>query len=254
MTLQSSSPASTVPGLKSKTVLPGCFDRIIWEAAFSELGEALKANRQTLDESRRTTACDFSVFDFIAPSENVLSDILASLLDPEGKHGQSDRFLRSLLAKVAPKRVTESGDLVVVREALTYTNPKNPRRIDIVATFHGFTLAIETKKYAKEQKNQIADYCDHLERIAGANFCLIFLTRAGEMPESIPRERADALIKAGQLVLLSWKPGVSAWLEASMQDCPAPKIRHFLEDFQTYIDAYLEAQQAEDTYAEEPAR
>ena len=42
-------------------------------------------------------ASAFNVFDFITPDENILSDIIAEIIFPEGDHGQGAVFLKNLL-------------------------------------------------------------------------------------------------------------------------------------------------------------
>jgi len=57
----------------------------------------------------KTEATGFNVFEWIAPDENKLSDILAWLIDPDGSHGQGDLFLRSLLERLGFQLVDDHG-------------------------------------------------------------------------------------------------------------------------------------------------
>jgi hypothetical protein len=219
--------------------------------AFIELSDRLAASRASGALKRRESAAGFCVFDFIAPSENVLSDILAFLLKPDETHGQETLFLEKLLARVCPGKVAEMGGVAVAREALTYTIENHRRRIDVLVTFQNFVFAIETKKFTGEGWNQIADYCDHLERVSQNRFCIVFLTRTGEEAGSIDQKESRRLVREGKLVLCSWETDVPAWLKECGASCGAPKIRHFLEDFRTYIKHYLATKSSEDTNDEE---
>lgn len=203
--------------------------------AFQDLGGRLNAARAANFAERREFAADFNVFDFIAPSENVLSDILAFLLDPRSSHGQGALFLEKLMSRLCSARIPNSSNPVVARESLTYAISNHRRRIDIQVTFPDFVFAIETKKFTGEGWNQIADYCEHLEMVSGNRFCLVFLTRTGEEAGSIDPKKARTLIGNGKLALCSWEADIPAWLRECAAVCEAPKIKHFLEDFVDYI-------------------
>ncbi len=208
-------------------------------AAVATLHRSLRISREAHAAERRAAATEFSVFDFIKPNENALSDILAFLLDPTSTHGQGPLFLEKLLNRVGLDSGSSGCSATVARESLTYAIANCRRRIDIVVTLPDLVLGIETKTYTGEGWDQIGDYCKHLSKISGDRFCLLFLTRTGERAASIDPELAAKLTAAGQLLPLSWGNDLSSWLDECRADCEAPKIRHFLEDFKTYIAAYL---------------
>jgi hypothetical protein len=211
-------------------------------AAFSALHHRLDKDRQQRAAQLRQTAEQFNVFDYIAPDENLLSDVLRLLLDPQGSHGQGDAFLCSLIHRVNSTFSGDCQDASVVREAITYSIKHFRRRIDVLATIPGFVLAIETKKFSGEGGKQIHDYCEHLRNIASENFCLIFLTRTGAEAASIAPEVGTVLQRKGRLKCWSWEREICNWLTECASKCEAPKMRHFIEDFQTYIDTFLATQ------------
>jgi hypothetical protein len=226
-------------------------DTVRLASFFTEFREVLGNWEKSLVEQARLQAPDFNVFDFIAPSENILSDIVASLLNPDGSHGQGSLFLEILLARVRPEMPLPFGRVRVAREALTYSIPRNRRRIDIFVSLPEFVLAIETKKFTGEGQEQISDYADHLCNISGDRFCLIFLTRTGDEAASIDPIRSRDLQNMGQLQFWSWEQNIPNWLDDCHRACQAPKIQHFLEDFKSYIATYLAMNPPEETYAEE---
>src|SRR5947208_1213741 len=89
--------------------------RNLLASAFEQFWPKLKKHREVCAENRRRTASGFNVFDFISPSENVLSDILQFFLDPEASHGQGDIFLGLLLARVRPELSAEYKHAIVAR-------------------------------------------------------------------------------------------------------------------------------------------
>jgi hypothetical protein len=210
--------------------------------AVSELYTRLVKHRQERAASFRKTAEHFNVFDYISPDENLLSDVLRLLLDPDGSHGQGKAFLDALIRCVNPTFSGDCEDASVAREAVTYTITRCRRRIDVLAAVPRFVLAIETKKFAGEGREQIHDYCEHLRNIAGENFCLIFLTRTGAEACSIAPEIGIALQRKGRLKCWSWEREIRDWLTECVSKCEAPKIQHFIADFQTYIATFLATQ------------
>lgn len=209
------------------------------ETFFREFDGVLRTSQKTEAERVRFHAPEFNVFDFITPSENILSDILAFLIDPDGSHGQSTSFLNILIARAGVHPPSPSQRVFVARESLTYTIANHRRRIDLLVTFPEFLLGIETKKYTGEGKNQIAEYCDHLCRASSDRYCLIFLTPTGQESVSINKERAAKLIQTGRLLTWCWEHDILDWLAECLTVCQAPKIQHFLKDFQSYIRTYL---------------
>jgi hypothetical protein len=222
---------------------PSALSRNLLAFAFDQFWPKLKKHREVWAENRRRTASGFNVFDFISPSENVLSDILQFFLDPEASHGQGDIFLRLLLARARPELSAECKHATVAREALTYSIPKHRRRIDILVMIPEFVLAIETKKFTGEGNQQIHDYCQHLQNIARKDFCLVFLTRTGDEALSIAPEVASGFKKKRQLITWSWEKDIPAWLQECSANCEPKKIHHFLEDFAGYIAAYLASEE-----------
>jgi len=120
--------------------------KILTESAvrkvFQELGNAFDSHRKKIQKLRIETADGFSVFDFIDPSENVLSDILAFLLNPDASHGQGPLFLQELLLRACPGKTPEIEYATVARESRTYAIEKHRRRIDILVTMPEFVFAI----------------------------------------------------------------------------------------------------------------
>ncbi len=217
----------------------------------SELQEDLENHRRSRAAEIRSQAPDFNVFDFIVPSENILSDILAFLLNPDGSHDQGSLFLEILQARVRPGMPLPFGPVRIAREALTYSILRNRRRVDILVSLPEFILAIETKKFTGEGPEQISDYADHLRNISGDRFSLIFLTRTGDEAASIDPIRSRELQNMGHLQFWSWEQNIPNWLDDCHRACQAPKIQHFLEDFKSYIADYLAMNPPEETYAEE---
>jgi hypothetical protein len=68
---------------------------------------------------------------------------------------------------------------------------------------------------------------------------LLFLTPSGREAESIERQVADEHRRCGELLYWSWERDIRLWLSSCQAACDSEKIRHFLEDFDSYVVRYL---------------
>ena len=240
-TSAASLPSMRHGGTQLSTELP----RGALSAAFTAFEPRLAAYRAERAAHRRQTAPGFNVFDFIKPTENVLSDILKFFLEPTESHGQGHFFLHWMIRSVRPDLSVSYQGASVIRERPTYSLPfpKNRRRIDVVVTLDDLLLGIENKKFTGEGKDQIQDYCQHLKNTAdGRSFCLIFLTRTGAEAASITPKLAAGYKQSSQLKSWSWERDIPAWLHECQAHCESEKIRHFIDDFRGYIARYLAIQ------------
>jgi hypothetical protein len=190
-------------------------------------------------------ASDLNVVrDYVNPGENRVSDILANLLNPEGSHGQEDRFLRLFLEAVRPKGINyEDGMKVKVRrEDPTSLN----RRMDILVELGEQTIAIENKIQAGDQDSQISHYCDELDR--RGNYVLFYLTPTAKNPSSysIDPSKFDFLQKDGKLRCISYREEIQRWLTSCIKECEAEKVRWFLKDLAEFVAEDIVTRNADD--------
>lgn len=187
-------------------------------------------------------ASEFNVFDYINPDENKLSDIMADLLNPQGKHGQTTTFLEAFVALLKMDDFPyELATCKIAREISTAYIVNNQRRIDITLNFaNAFKIAIENKPWDSEQENQLKDYQKHLERKFGRNYCIVYISGDGSPPESLEKTLKEELKREGRLVVLNYQDDMKCWLQTCYKECKAEKIRAFIKDFIQYIDSNFE--------------
>jgi len=186
-------------------------------------------------------ASRFNVFQYIKPNENNLSDIIADLLNPQGKHGQKDVFLQAFVNLISEEFSYELTSCRVGRETSTAYIANNQRRMDITLKFaNKFEIAIENKPWDSEQENQLQDYQEHLQRKYGEKFCLVYISGDGSPPVSIAPELKDKMEVEGRLVVLTYAEDMLRWLESCYKECKAEKIRSFIKDFMQYIESKFE--------------
>lgn len=208
--------------------------------------------RPEIEEFNRIHAPKFNPFDYIRPDENPLSDILADLLNPNGHHGQGDRFLRHFLKRIGKDRETWPR-VKIIREAATGHLANSRRRIDIEIDFGNFGVGIENKPWAEDQYKQVADYFTHLNRKYGERFVLVYLSGNGEGPSS--QSVSAAVLKARetnrQYRLICYRPDLVKWLNECEAECKSDAVQWFLRQFRTYIQEQFA--EAEPEVSDEPA-
>ncbi len=205
---------------------------------FSQLRFRLEIFQATKKRMDVYLASDFNVFDYVDPNENLLSDIIRDLLNPAGKHGQDDIFLKEFLKLVGKSENYKAQRVNLIREDTTKYIIKSQRRMDIVIDFNKeFALVIENKPWAEDQKDQIKDYRENLEMEYTGKYLLLYLSRDGKSPSdwSIPEDLRKSLEIQKKFMTISYND-VKNWLEFCYKECRAEKVRWFLRDFIEYVE------------------
>lgn len=231
----------------------------------------------------------FNVLDYIRTSEMGLSRVIGDLFDPKASHGQEILFLDTFLLGL--KRSSEDarrpldltlgygdewtvrGDTVRVRLERMIAGG---RRLDVSVEFEGSDgktrcLAIENKPYAGDQKDQIHDYLDFMEKEYGGRsdgnptrHLLIYLSRTGEGPSewSVRGSRLAKEIGERDFVVMGYysyslsneSAGTSnsdddsdpsrlfldytlaEWFGACRRTCDIDRLRSFLRDAESFCE------------------
>ncbi len=192
-----------------------------------------------LDEIRSYTnrylAAEFNLIELLVTREEDISRIIAALLDPRGGHGQGSVFLEIFLEKLGISTDRDVQEATIRREVTI----DGSRRIDILIEFSdGFMLGIENKPWAGDQRNQIEDYADFLERLTGGNYKILFLGGYRKKPSewSISRDKRLRLEQQGKLVYKSYADLLLSWLKECLKESESDKVRWFIRDFITWIE------------------
>jgi hypothetical protein len=200
-----------------------------------QLSDRLEEWRAYRDANTIEQAPEFTFFDFCDTSELGLSSIIAWMLDPSEDHGQGPAFLEAFIATFGIA-MPEAVDLARARvsvEAVTDQIKSARRRIDIVITLGSFHVGIENKPYAGFQPRQIVDYCDDLGRRSNGQFALVVLKGwAGQSPEGQLRAQDEHHSR----VVDSDYGTLQQWVRRSSALTKAPNVRHFLEQFDRFIE------------------
>lgn len=217
-------------------------------------GQQASARAQAIYASRLAPA--FSPFDFIAPDEMKLSQLLAWLLDPKGSHAQGTLFLCSYVRRFGLLLdLAQAGDARVGVEVLTDVLDDWNRRVDVLVRIGAHAIVIENKPWADDQPGQVAHYLSWLDATTSGEKRLIYLTQGGAAPQdkSIPEAQRDQRQASGELVLQSFID-VADWIDEIRGQCRADRVNAFLAEFAQYLrrafGAIADMNQREDLLAQ----
>lgn len=205
---------------------------------FSELGFRFDILKKHSYESDLFLSKRFNVFDYIYVDENRLSDIIADLLNPNGKHGQSDLFLNEFIKIINRKDLIQGSFPKVIREMGTTFISRTLRRMDILIDWTTNGIMIENKPWADDQYEQILDYKRNLEKRYKDKFIIVYLSKNYQNPSevSISQNDLNILIQNNQFIQISFEIELLLWIKNCIKECQSDKMRHFLKDFSTYVN------------------
>jgi hypothetical protein len=205
---------------------------------FSELGFRFDILKKHSHESDLFLSKRFNVFDYIYVDENRLSDIIADLLNPNGKHGQSDLFLNEFIKIINRKDLIQGSFPKVIREMGTTFISRTQRRMDILIDWTTNGIMIENKPWADDQYEQILDYKRNLEKRYKDKFIIVYLSKNYQNPSevSILQNDLNILIQNNQFIQISFEIELLLWIKNCIKESQSDKMRHFLKDFSTYLN------------------
>lgn len=149
---------------------------------------------------------DFNIFEVlgIEHDEVKICRLLADLLNPNGRHGQGNRFLYFFL-----KRFFKGDDYNITRNCFVCTQEQTDtnRFIDISITDSDFYIPFEVKFLAKDLENQCNDYIEYALKEKKNRFKkLIYITPSGNLPDknSCSEENKNYILCISFYSLCDW--------------------------------------------------
>ena len=221
---------------------------------FEPLVREYRTYRKLERRFNKETAARFNLVGIWQPSETQVSRILATLLDPNGPHGQGGVYLKEFVRTIHDHtRRGETlgkaayGQGLLDEEALWFDRAVvrreemiiGARRIDIYMEVprgneNRVVIGIENKPRAGEQDAQIADYVQGLRsrcgRSGGLGPILLYLTGDGRRPTTWVEQDADYVL------CVSYPGFLKEWIKRSMRITSPDKLRNFFRDFASWID------------------
>ncbi len=182
------------------------------------------------------TGKGFNIFNIIGitTKEVYLCRLLCELINPNGQHCLNRVYLDLFLKYVLDLNPQEFKTVSIEQERVI----EDLRRIDICINVvdkndNSLTIPIEVKINAKDQDNQVCDYCHSVN-----NSQIYYLTKCGEYPAN---ESIGSLAKT-QIKCISWSKHILNWLDeciyhkATIERMP---IKIILQQFKSTIQQFI---------------
>jgi len=162
----------------------------------------------------------FSITNIERKEVNTHSAMIAELLNPEGSHHQGLLFLNIFFQSIEYiKDKNIDFQSAKVTKEKSFNHGKD--RVDIIIEFSNFTLIIENKIDASDQKLQLRRYHD-IAKDLNKDFIIIYLTKYGY---EATKESHDGV----EYETISYKENIVNWLELSIKEVALiPQIRETL--------------------------
>lgn len=185
----------------------------------------------------------FNFFDLFRVNENKMSEILAFLLNPKGRHGQGDTYFRIFCEHFGLPNMDISHSFYICCEESTDIN----RRIDLLIKAGDYFIIIENKfRGAEDQKHQLEHYYEFIRRKTGSekNIYLFYIKDGSEPSDYTLPKNGKAwkeLDVSKNLKSVSFKhysvenPSIYKYLEICKDKTASDKMRYFIEDIMHHI-------------------
>jgi PD-(D/E)XK nuclease superfamily len=203
------------------------------EPLLSAVAQQLETVRVARERYAIKLSPEFNCFDYIYPDEMRLSEIIADLLNPKGKHSQGRSFLFAFLRRIGLEQWYDGKEIQVNTEVLTF----NKRRFDIEIKWDNRKLVIENKPWAEDQDNQLSDYIEDLRKNNLTEWHLVYLSGTGQEPSdsSISEKELMECKRAGLITLADYENLVLPWLDDCKSVCESERFRWFLGELKLYV-------------------
>ena len=156
----------------------------------------------------------------ISTKEVIMCRFICDIIDPHGKHGNGDKYLREFLRvvlKIPQNELDEYVDGVrVYKEYPIYDQYlTKDRRIDLVICNSKHFIPIEVKIYAEEQEAQCLVYYDYAKRL-DSKAKIYYLTPHGTPPsdysQKLTSDGQTLGVETDDLVCISFAKDILSWL------------------------------------------
>lgn len=229
------------------------------KALFDELVPRLETAQALERELDAHLARRFNVLDYLRTDELGLSRIVADLLNPGGKHGQGATFLKVLLdgcrleghIPLAAATAVEVEVEKTIKVRADNSGNDDDRRLDICVCIDSHCLAIENKPYAGDQPRQVRAYLDWLRNQSFKKYALIYLSPAGDPPDSVEPSYLENAEGCGHFKIMpyysaddhEWEDGfdeyrlkytLADWLADCRKNCTVDRLCWFLREAETF--------------------
>lgn len=208
---------------------------------------------KTFSEIHKLDKKPYNLFKVLEVEEKevLMCRVLTDLLNPEGLHGQGEKYLKSFLNIIFDEEDSE-GICSTAHVYKEYPITKD-KRIDIVIASADRFIPIEVKINAGEQKSQCFDYFNFAKH-HDSNIKLVYLTKWGYEPSdySLSSANGKEILSLENVKCISFAKDILGWLADMIQteedSCMAEMLRQYkgaIEEFTLFINEDLQMEVAE---------
>ena len=238
-----------------------------YKRGLSKFFKDLRFRYELQDEIKKQTdrylASDFNLAELMVEftdryhREPIISKLISLLLEPNGIHGQQDKFMREFVCEIEDhlQKYRKNGRVSELMKNLDFSeaevivemNIDGGKKIDILIEFESskFAIGIENKPWADEGEEQLNSYNRYLKRNF-ENYLLIFLNGGWQEVKSIRKKEINRLKEEGKFLDVSYASFLKPWLIRCYKECEAEKVRWFLKDFITWVEDNFKVKEVEE--------
>lgn len=194
----------------------------------------------------------YNIFNVLGVSEKevIMCRFLADLINPEGKHGLGNVFLRSFISEVLSDERNKlnwgDDDFNHAHVVTEYLINDSLRRIDIVIYSNNRFLPIEAKINAEDQPSQCYEYWEYAKNWEYArskndkDACIWYLTKYGSDPSQGSRQNSNGSISMpdDKIHKISFNKDIQNWIDNIMNRLAG---NNEAEEIKTVLKHYLDA-------------
>jgi hypothetical protein len=208
-------------------------------SAVSEKLESFEASQKEAKETGELFNI-FSITKIERCEENTHSAMVAELLNPQGSHGQNDKFLIEFLKVVMPEPECPFTETKKAR-VLTEQSFIGLGKVDILIVLDNHAFIIENKIDALDGEKQLQRYKEILNTyFKGKKGHLIYLTKYGSAAEKY----SLGTVKDDEYQRISYKKHILTWLDSCIETLKTPptveKVEYALKQYQDLIKKITE--------------
>lgn len=155
------------------------------------------------------------------------SNVIYSLINPNGLHYQNDLFLNLFIEEVLGFTLKDFGEAYEVQ---VEENTNQGRRIDFTIKSENYFVGIEMKVNARDLNSQISHYNDDLtSKSEGQKVLLYYLTKDGKDASSQSKRNVD-------IKRVSFKKHILGWLNQCQEEVKnITNLNIALEDYKNIV-------------------
>ncbi len=200
-------------------------EKIKYDNFFKEI----KKFKDNQDKQKQRGLNDYNMVNVVRKENaevGMHSNVIYSLVDPNGLHYQDDLFLKLFIEEVLTEHKDNFGEILSVdAEESTFDN----RRIDFTIKSTQCYIGIEMKIDAKDLKNQLSHYEDDLkikaQKDKNQDVIIYYLTKDGK--EAAPHSKNGITYKQ-----VSFEEHILNWIDRCQQE--VKNITNLNEAFENY--------------------